>query len=92
MVAIISAVNYRKCRRFFRHPLDLHWDRKPVFIFFKVLPERLLVMGHGQKSSNREQVRASVHQDEEEYTGGVKRGKFGVVLHDVVEEDGHLLH
>ena len=35
---------------------------------------------------------ACVHQDEEEDTGGVECGQLGVVLHDVEQQDGHLLY
>ena len=49
-------------------------------------------MTHRQESAYGEQVRPSVHQDEEEQPGSVEGGELWVVLHHIVEEDGNLLH
>ncbi len=49
-------------------------------------------MGHGEEASNGEKVGAGVHQDEEEYAGGVQARQLRVVCHDPVQQDRHLLH
>ena len=49
-------------------------------------------MRHGEEASNGEKVGAGVHQDEEEYAGGVQARQLRVVRHDPVQQDRHLLH
>ncbi len=49
-------------------------------------------MRHGEEATDGEKVGAGVHQDEEEYAGGVQARQLRVVRHDPVQQDRHLLH
>ena len=51
-----------------------------------------IVVRHGEEASDRQEVGAGVHQDEEEDAGGVQARQLRVVRHDPVQEDRHLLH
>ncbi len=49
-------------------------------------------MGHGEEASDGKEVGAGVHEDEEEYAGGVQARQLRVVRHDPVQQDRHLLN
>ena len=49
-------------------------------------------MRHGEEPADGKKVGAGVHEYEEEYPGGVQARQLGVVRHDAVQQDWHLLH
>lgn len=49
-------------------------------------------MTETKEPSNREKVRAGVHEYEEEAAAEIERGQTGVVLQDVGKQDGDFLN
>ena len=67
--------------------MPMYWKKSHL-----IWAECLLEMCVFEESCNGQDIGSRVHLDEEEHTSQVQAGQVRVVLHDLVQERGHLLH